>query len=207
LNCPSKIEAAVAYNYGRHRVPPRDKIVSFMDARKDAELKAKRLAEHHNKDCAANDGVDYAPQRILTRAEKDAERRAKLNAKVITIPPLSKATANDAPRAMWPKWFQPTQRIPAGMMLRRIADEFGVTVAAIKGKERFIYLVGARSVFIRLMRERGLSYPTIGKQLGGRDHSTLCHSTDMFDNYCKTNPIVAETYAKLLRYNGQADAA
>ena len=47
------------------------------------------------------------------------------------------------------------------------------------------------------MRDRGLSFPAIGRLVGGRDHSTLIHLSRMFVTYGARDERVADTY---LRY-------
>ncbi|MEO1908781.1 MAG: helix-turn-helix domain-containing protein [Citromicrobium sp.] len=88
-------------------------------------------------------------------------------------------------------------KLTASQLLEAIAAEFDATPEDIRGRSRSRPLPGARSVFTRIMRERGLSFPAIGRLIGGRDHSTLIHLSRMFVTYASRDERVADTY---LRY-------
>jgi chromosomal replication initiator protein len=54
---------------------------------------------------------------------------------------------------------------------------FGLTVEQLKSKSRTRDLVHARQVGMYVCRElTDLSYPQIGKEFGGRDHTTVIHA-------------------------------
>lgn len=88
-------------------------------------------------------------------------------------------------------------RIPARELLVAIARRFDMTYAAMIGSRGTADHANARTVFCRIMRERGLSYPLIGRLLGGRDHSTIINSIRNFDIYARRDPRVMETYMAL----------
>jgi len=57
-----------------------------------------------------------------------------------------------------------------------VADHYGISTGAIKGKRRLASIALARQVAIYLSRElTRLSLKEIGKLFGGRDHSTIIH--------------------------------
>jgi hypothetical protein len=58
------------------------------------------------------------------------------------------------------------------------ADSYALTYAEITGKGRARDMVKARTAVSMALRKRGLSYPQIGRLLGGRDHSSIIY-------YCK----------------------
>lgn len=90
--------------------------------------------------------------------------------------------------SLWPKWYRPPTGL-ASDLIGFVAREFGVSPAEVKGAGRNRMLVGARSVIAVVLREqRGLSYPTIGRMLGGRDHSTIQHSHRTFHDKAKCFP-------------------
>ena len=69
-----------------------------------------------------------------------------------------------------------TQRTPE-MIRQRVAEEFRVTVEGLTSKRRTKDLTVPRQVAMYLMRELlDLPLVEIGKQFGGRDHSTVIHS-------------------------------
>ena len=76
--------------------------------------------------------------------------------------------------------FQPGNGVipPArDTILERVAKRFGVTVRALKGRERGANIINARRIAIHLLKFEGkCSYPQIGTLLGNRTHSTVLHS-------------------------------
>jgi hypothetical protein len=69
-----------------------------------------------------------------------------------------------------------TPRNTVADILDRVGAHYGVTWEELLMKNRSRHLVDARQVAAWLMRQRGMSYPAIGKALGGRDHSTAMHA-------------------------------
>jgi chromosomal replication initiator protein len=68
-----------------------------------------------------------------------------------------------------------------------IAEHFGITTADIIGKKRNQELVYPRHVAMYILKEdMDMSYPQIGRELGGRDHTTIMHG------YNKINAEIAE---------------
>lgn len=62
-------------------------------------------------------------------------------------------------------------------ILEAVASYYNISSREILGKGRKKELVGPRQVCIYLMREEiNTSYPTIGQELGGRDHTTAMHA-------------------------------
>ena len=54
-----------------------------------------------------------------------------------------------------------------------IAHRHGITVVDLKGPSRVAHLSRARHELYRRLRELGWSFPTIGRFVGGRDHTTV----------------------------------
>ncbi len=70
-----------------------------------------------------------------------------------------------------------------------VAEYYNITVEDIKSKKRKADIAFPRQVAIYLCRTlTDESFPKIGIQFGGRDHSTVMHSVDKIDNELKTNP-------------------
>ena len=70
-----------------------------------------------------------------------------------------------------------------------VADYYNITVEDLKSKKRKASIAFPRQVAIYLCRTlTDESFPKIGIQFGGRDHSTIMHSVDKIDNEIKTNP-------------------
>jgi len=105
-------------------------------------------------------------------------------------------TTNTAP---WPRWYQPPVP-PKGKrgkeLVASVAKDFGLSLDDMRGAGRSAHLCHARSVVVRVMRGRGLSYPAIGSFLGGRDHSTIINANRKFDAYSQADPQVEHSYRR-----------
>jgi chromosomal replication initiation ATPase DnaA len=60
----------------------------------------------------------------------------------------------------------------AAAVISGVAQYHNLRVKDILGAGRFAELVAARRDIARTLRERGWSYPKIGRAIGGRDHAT-----------------------------------
>ena len=70
-----------------------------------------------------------------------------------------------------------------------VAEYYNITVEDLKSKKRKADIAFPRHGAIYLCRTlTDESFPKIGIQFGGRDHSTVMHSVDKIDNELKTNP-------------------
>lgn len=75
------------------------------------------------------------------------------------------------------------RQITAPFIIEKTATMFGVEVEQLKGKSRTRDLVHARQVGMYVCRqETDLSYPQIGREFGGRDHTTVMHACDKISN-------------------------
>lgn len=63
--------------------------------------------------------------------------------------------------------------------IEAIAKEHCFTVEDILGPRKFKHLVAVRRKCIVMLREKGYSTTEIGRIMGGRDHSTICHALQM----------------------------
>ena len=70
-------------------------------------------------------------------------------------------------------------RAPTQEMLTEIAGYLGFEVEALKGKSRQRPLVTGRQIAMYVFREQtDLSYPSIARLFGGRDHTTVIHAVE-----------------------------
>lgn len=70
-----------------------------------------------------------------------------------------------------------------------VAEYYNITVEDLKSKKRKASIAFPRQIAIYLCRTlTNESFPKIGIQFGGRDHSTVMHSVDKIENELKTNP-------------------
>lgn len=88
-------------------------------------------------------------------------------------------------------------------ILAAVAEAFNVSRDDLTGKARGRYMVVARVIAIRLIRNRtnkdGLpihSATTIGGYFG-RDHSTILHALDRFEVYCRQYPEAERIYREI----------
>ncbi len=71
------------------------------------------------------------------------------------------------------------RRITPQVILQATSETFGFSVEELCGPNRRRPLVTARQVSMYVFRElTDFSYPAIGREFGGRDHSTVMHAVD-----------------------------
>jgi hypothetical protein len=78
-----------------------------------------------------------------------------------------------------------------------VAKAFGLTYADVVGRARHTALVCARSVAARILRDRGNSYPQIGRYLGNRDHSTIINLVTKYEARVARHPEMGVVYELL----------
>lgn len=66
------------------------------------------------------------------------------------------------------------------MLVLPVLEKHNVTWAQVLSSTRVQNVVDCRHEIMATLREDGLSYPQIGKALGGRDHSTVMHGVRRF---------------------------
>ena len=71
---------------------------------------------------------------------------------------------------------------------RIVSEYYNVTVEDLKSKKRVASIAFPRQIAIYLSRQlTDESFPRIGMEFGGRDHSTVIHSVDKITEELKTN--------------------
>ena len=81
------------------------------------------------------------------------------------------------------------RHIPDAAIVEAVSDHFSVPVEAIKGRKRDKKTAQARQVAMYLLREESqLGLSTIGKILGGKDHTTVSHGCDRIANQLNVDP-------------------
>ncbi|MBV7363134.1 chromosomal replication initiator protein DnaA [Actinomycetaceae bacterium TAE3-ERU4] len=69
------------------------------------------------------------------------------------------------------------EEITAALIMAQTADYFKTTIEMLCSSDRSRFLVDARQIAMYLCRElTDLSLPAIGKEFGGRDHTTVMHA-------------------------------
>ena len=80
--------------------------------------------------------------------------------------------------------------------LAGVARRFMLTVADLKGRDKHDIFVDARCAFALIMKERGASYPQIGRWIN-RDHSTVVNLIRKAPKRCARNPMILQAVAEL----------
>lgn len=85
---------------------------------------------------------------------------------------------------------------------KAVADYYKLTIEVLKGKKRSANIAYPRMIAMYLCRMlTDQSFPRIGLEFGGRDHSTVIHACDKIEEELKTNielkEIINEIKAKL----------
>ena len=98
-------------------------------------------------------------------------------------------------RPLWPSWYEPpAPRSPWAPLIDSVASFFGIMPKAITGAAKRGRPVAARSVVIRILRDRGYSYPEIARAVGRKDHKTMIYYVEGFDARARNEPEIADCY-------------
>lgn len=86
--------------------------------------------------------------------------------------------------------------ITAELVMREVHKYFRIPIEDLLGKKRTKDLVMPRQVTMYLLRhECNLSYPEIGRRMGGKDHSTIMHGCDKIESSLGTDVHLKENLA------------
>ncbi len=100
---------------------------------------------------------------------------------------------------MWPSWYRPPHGYDWRVTLDRVCTFYKVTPADVLGPKRHQHFIDARWVFAKALRAKGrLSYPQIGKIIGGRDHTTIIHACQEFQNRARYRTEMHEALQRAL---------
>ncbi len=85
------------------------------------------------------------------------------------------------------------QHITPELVIREVHKYFRIPIEDLLGKKRTKELVFPRQITMYLLRsECGLSYPEIGRKMGGKDHSTIMHGEQKIGKSIATDPRLKE---------------
>ncbi|HEX2192955.1 MAG TPA: chromosomal replication initiator protein DnaA, partial [Acidimicrobiales bacterium] len=91
------------------------------------------------------------------------------------------------------------------MILETTAEMFGTTVDDLVGKSRSRPLVTSRQICMYVFRQMtDFSYPAIGREFGGRDHTTVIHAVDKIGKLMKERRAIFDQVAALMQRLGSA---
>lgn len=158
-----------------------------------AILRSKAEEEELN---VPNDVLNYVAQRINTnvRELEGALMRirvfAKLHQQAITL-----ALATEALQGMVPNT---SAAVTIDLIQKRVAAYYQINQADIVGKKRTKNIVVPRQIAMYLARElTDNSLPKIGKEFGGKDHTTVLHAIDKIEKQTKDDPKLDRDLTKL----------
>jgi len=87
------------------------------------------------------------------------------------------------------------ENIPtADSIIKEVARCFSLDEAVVRGPSRSREVSNARQVAIYLVRRMtSLSTPDIGREFGGRDHTTVLHALEAMEKKLQTDQYLAKT--------------
>lgn len=151
ITCPSTIRSRVVYRYG---------FSPSLDFIKEQQAKWRARREQFR---AFSDSMEAQPDDI------DLHEIHRRRAKAKVFHPM---------RVKLDEPFVPPTMVPD--IIAGIASEMGVSAEEVIGPCREKRLVEARWVIAHVLRERGNSFPAIGRHLN-RDHSSIQHALKKFN--------------------------
>ncbi len=90
--------------------------------------------------------------------------------------------------------------VTAKAILEATAELFGFSIADLTGQSRRRPLVTARQVGMYVFRElTAFSYPMIGREFGGRDHTTVIHAVEKITEQMKERQAIFDQVNELVR--------
>lgn len=93
---------------------------------------------------------------------------------------------------------RPRKTLAVSDVVDKVARYFDVDQVSIYEKTRRKEIVKPRQIIMYLLREDfQVSYPAIGKKLGGRDHTTVIHSCEKIKNELKSNSELEEEISQI----------
>ena len=93
---------------------------------------------------------------------------------------------------------KPTGAVTAKQLIVTVANYFDIHLEDLLGKSRQKRLAFPRQIVMYIMREEmKASYPSIGLELGGRDHTTVMHSCEKIKNDMKLDEGLTQEISQL----------
>jgi chromosomal replication initiator protein len=93
---------------------------------------------------------------------------------------------------------RPRKTLAVADVVDKVARYFDIDQASIYEKTRRKEVVRPRQIIMYILREDfQVSYPAIGKKLGGRDHTTVIHSCEKIKLEIKENPELEEEITQI----------
>lgn len=88
--------------------------------------------------------------------------------------------------------------LKANSILAAVSKYYDVSITDLKGKKRLKRIVVPRQIAMYLMRElTSISLPKIGKEFGGKDHTTVLHACDKIGELIRSDSQINKEVAEL----------
>jgi len=101
-------------------------------------------------------------------------------------------------RQFLPEEEEEEQELTVDAVKEVVAENYDLTLEDIEGKSRKKEIARARHIAVYLARElTDSSFPVLGKEFGGRDHSTVMHSHKKIKNMIEETPLLFEEIKEL----------
>jgi len=93
---------------------------------------------------------------------------------------------------------KPKRSVSVKDVIRIVTDFYNIDEAVIYEKTRRKEVVKPRQVVMYILREDfNVSYPSIGQELGGRDHTTVIHSCEKIKTDLRSNHVLSQEIEQL----------
>jgi chromosomal replication initiator protein len=93
-----------------------------------------------------------------------------------------------------------TKNLTTKKVIRVVTEQFGIDGADLLGKKRVQELVYPRQIVMYILRHTlGHSFPQIGDELGGKDHTTIMHGVEKIERLLKTDSQVERDVREVSR--------
>ncbi len=88
---------------------------------------------------------------------------------------------------------RPSKKSSAQSLMDLVCQFYSIELADLLGPRRQQELVRPRQILMYLLKhELGMTFPAIGREVGGRDHTTAMHSVDKIEKEMKKSPELLE---------------
>ncbi len=88
---------------------------------------------------------------------------------------------------------KPNKGVSVSDVVKKVSQYYDIDERSIYEKTRKKEVVRPRQVIMYILREEyGVSYPSIGEKLGGRDHTTVIHSCEKIKSDIKTDHLLEQ---------------
>lgn len=158
IRCPSTIRARVLDQFGY--------APSLAECR---NMREKRVAEREQYRLRS-DAIETLPQ---DRHDFRVRGLVKIPRRSRALTPLAIGEEEELPENAPIATASPAV-LPSEIIME-IAKAFGIQASDILGKSRKRKIMLARRTVMFILRERGNSFPNVGRHLGGVDHATVIH--------------------------------